>query len=104
LLIAGGKEGKVYVLDRDNLGHFDAANDHALNSVPDGSGHNTPPRPVSGGIFGTPAWFNGELHVTGSIGGPSYAFTLGSDGTLTAASQTSIGTFGYLAGQPLISA
>jgi Legume lectin domain/Bacterial lectin/Fibronectin type III domain len=104
LMIAGGKEGKLYVLDRDNLGHFDAANDHALNSVPDGSGHNTPPRPVSGGLFGTPAWFNGQLYATGSIGGPAYAFTLGQDGHLTAASQTSIGTFGYLAGQPLISA
>jgi hypothetical protein len=43
LIVAGGKEGKLYVLDRDHLGHHSSINDNALNSVPDGSGHNTPP-------------------------------------------------------------
>ena len=40
LMIAGGKEGKIYFVDRDNMGKFDPNNDHVLNAVPDGSGHN----------------------------------------------------------------
>jgi hypothetical protein len=53
LLVAAGKEGKIYVVDRDNLGKFDANNDHVLNAVPDGSGHNTPPVLI-GGSLGRP--------------------------------------------------
>ena len=104
LIVAGGKEGKLYVFDRDNLGHFDPLNDHALNAAPDGSGHTTPPRLVAGGLFSTPAWFNGKLYAVGALNGPAYTFNLGSDGRLTAASETAASTFGGLAGSPIISA
>ncbi len=103
LLIAGGKEGNLYVLDRDHLGHFSATNDNALNSVPDGSGHDTPPVLVSG-LLSTPAWFAGKLYVFSGYSGQAFAFTLGSTGTLTPASQTSIQSFGYLPGSPSVSA
>lgn len=104
LMVVGGKEGKLYVLDRDDLGHYNSTADHALNAVLNGSGQTTPPRQVTGGLFGVPAWFNGKLYVVGSMSGPGFAFTVGSDGHLTAASQTAASTFGYLPGQPLISA
>lgn len=42
LLVASGKQGKIYLVDRDNMGHFDAVNDNVINAVPDGTGHNTP--------------------------------------------------------------
>ena len=35
LILASGKEGKIYVVDRDNMGKFNANNDNVLNSVPD---------------------------------------------------------------------
>ncbi len=103
LMIVGGKEGKLYVLDRDNLGHFHAKADHALNAVSDGSGDMTPPVAI-GGLLSTPAWFNGKLYVLSGYNGQAKAFTLSNTGSLVPASQTSIGNFGYLPGSPSISA
>ncbi len=103
LMIVGGKDGRLFVLDRDNLGHFDAVNDHALNSVPDGSGHNTPPN-VAPGILSTPAWFNNKLYLIGGYNGAAYTFTLGADGHLTETSQAAVTSLGYLPGSPAISA
>jgi fibronectin type 3 domain-containing protein len=103
LIVAGGKEGKLYVLDRDHLGHFDPVNDAALNAVPNGSGHNTPPKQVNG-LFGTPVWFDDKLYAESGLFGRTFAFSLGSDGHLTAASQTAVASFGALPGSPIVSA
>jgi hypothetical protein len=102
LMVAGGKEGKLYVVDRDNLGHFDPSNDHVLNAVPNGSGQNTPPKAVSG-LLSTPAWFNGKLYVLSGYTGHAFAFTINSNGTLASASQTAISSFGSLPGSPVVS-
>ena len=50
LMVASGKEGKIYVIDRDNMGKFSATNDNVLNAVPNGSGNNTPPVQISGSL------------------------------------------------------
>ena len=55
LLVAGGKDGRLFVLDRDHLGHFSASGDNALNSVPTGNGPSTPPA-ANGGTLSTPAF------------------------------------------------
>ncbi|MFL6436210.1 MAG: alkaline phosphatase family protein [Terriglobales bacterium] len=34
LAVLAGKEGSLYVLDRDNLGQFDTASDHAVQDIP----------------------------------------------------------------------
>ncbi len=103
LMVAGGKEGKLYLIDRDQMGHFDASNDHVLNAVPDGSGHNTPPGAI-GGLLSTPAYFNGKLYVVSGYGAQAHAFTINANGTLSDTSQTAVGSFGYLPGSPSISA
>ncbi len=103
LMVAGGKEGKLYLIDRDHLGHFDPNNDHVLNAVPDGSGHNTPPGAISGQL-NTNAYFNGKLYALSGYGGSGHEFTINANGTLTDVSQTAIGSFGYLPGSPSISA
>jgi hypothetical protein len=102
LMIVGGKEGKIYLVDRDNMGHFDPTADHVLNAVPNASGTPTPPKLVSG-LLSTAAYFNGEIYVVSGYGDVAKMLTINADGTLTATSQTSI-KFGSLSGSPSISA
>lgn len=51
LLIGGGKEGTLYLLDRTNLGHFTATNSGVVQSFP-----------ASNGIFATPAFWQNKLY------------------------------------------
>ncbi len=101
LLVMGGKQGKLYLIDRDNMGKFNATNDNVLNAVPNGSGHNTPPI-VFNGVFSTPAYYNGTIYDEGVSGQVAKAFVITSSGTLTATSQT-VATFGSEPGSPSIS-
>jgi hypothetical protein len=102
LLVASGKEGKIYLIDRDNLGKFDPNNDHVLNAVPDGSGHTTPPVQLGGGLS-TAAFFNGSIYWASGYSDTARAYSINADGTLSITSQTSA-TFGYLPGSVDISA
>ncbi len=90
------------MLDRDNLGHYDANNDNVINAVPDGSGHNTPPNAI-GGTLSTPAWFNGKVYAISGYSGDAVAFSIATNGQLVPTSQTNITSFGYLPGSPMIS-
>ena len=72
LLLASGKEGKIYVIDRDNMGHFNPNGDDVLNAVPDGSGQNTPPVQISGSLS-TPAYYNGTIYWVSGYDGYAYA-------------------------------
>jgi hypothetical protein len=111
LMVAGGEEGKIYVVDRDNMGHFNVVNDNVVNAVPDGIGHNTPPVQL-GGALSTAAFFNGQIYwvsghsplVSGDISNTARAYSLNSNGTLTITSQTTISSFGYLPGSVIVSA
>jgi uncharacterized protein (TIGR03437 family) len=54
LLFTAGKEGRMYLLDRDNLGHAQVLNDSsALASLP----------AFPQGVMGSAAWFNGNLYI-----------------------------------------
>ena len=53
LLVTAGKEGRIYLLDRDELGHFRADSDgQIVQSIPD----------AAGAVFGGPAYFNNTLY------------------------------------------
>jgi fibronectin type 3 domain-containing protein len=65
LLIGAGKEGRVYLIDRDNMGHYSGSTDHVVQ-------HNT----VLGGSYGTPALFNGEFYYFGGGRQSGRAFTV----------------------------
>jgi outer membrane protein assembly factor BamB len=56
LAILEGKEGRIYVLDRDDLGHFHNGNDNQIvQSLPN----------ATGPAFFTPAYFNGFIYGQG---------------------------------------
>jgi hypothetical protein len=57
LLVQGGKEGKIYLLDRDNMGQAQqSATAGAVQIIPNA---------VKGYLLSTPAYFNGMIYVQG---------------------------------------
>ena len=58
LLVGAGKEGKIYLVDRDNMGRFQPGSDSQIvQSIPNAIG--------GGGSFATPAFFNSRIFYTG---------------------------------------
>ena len=93
LLAGAGKEGKIYLIDRDNMGHFNATNDNLAVQVVQGIANS----------FDTPAYFNNLLYYIG--GGDvlkSFRFSNG----LLVTTPTALGsnTFGWPGSTPSISA
>jgi hypothetical protein len=72
LLITAGKGGTIYVVNRDNLGHYNASNDSQIvqsliNALPNGTAEN--------GNFSTPVFFNGYVYF-GAVNDVIRAFQL----------------------------
>jgi hypothetical protein len=103
LMVAAGKEGRIYVLDRDNLGKFNPNGDNVLNAVPNGTGQNTPPVLINGALS-TPAYYHGELYWVSGYSNNAQAYVIGSDGTLQPVSETANNNFGYVPGSVVVSA
>ena len=72
-MLAAGKSGQIYVVDRDNMGHYSPTGDNVLNAVPNGSGQNTPPVQLSGSLS-TAAYFNGKVYWSSAYSGPAYSY------------------------------
>ncbi|HMD85557.1 MAG TPA: pyrrolo-quinoline quinone [Terriglobia bacterium] len=53
LLATGGKDGRIWLVNRDNLGHLQANDGGAVQVIPDGSD----------GLFGGGTYWNGNLYV-----------------------------------------
>jgi uncharacterized protein (TIGR03437 family) len=94
LMVGAGKEGRLYVLDRDHPGKWQAGSDsQAVASVPG----------IIGGLFGNPAYL-GNIIYTCAIGDSLKAFAI-SNATLTASAiSQSQAAFGYPGCVPTISA
>jgi hypothetical protein len=68
LMVGAGKDGNIYLVDRDSMGKFNAGangNYQTLAGV------------LPGGIWSTPAYFNGTLYY-GNVSGTLKAFTISS--------------------------
>ncbi len=94
LLTSAGKEGRIYLLDRDNLGKWQANSDSQIvQSIPG----------AVGGLFGIPAYFNNTLYFSGSSQ-PMKAFSIQSARMSTTPTSATAFSFGNFGGVPSISA
>jgi hypothetical protein len=94
LAVGAGKDGNLYVVNRDSMGKFNANANSIWQELPGA---------LPGGIWSTPAWFNGTVYY-GPVGGALRAFKvtnamLGSQ----PASQSASG-FAYPGTAPAVSA
>ena len=95
LAVGSGKDGHIYVADRDNMGKFNPSSNANLYQELPGS--------LGGFNFSTPAFFNGLLYF-GSVGDVLRAFSF-TDARMNAGAVTrSVNTFGYPGTSPSISA
>jgi hypothetical protein len=94
LMVGAGKDGNIYVVDRDAMGKFNAASNNnyqTLNGV------------LPGGIWSTPAYFNGTVYY-GDVSGNLKAFAI-SSAKLAAVPQSQSATqFIYPGTAPSVSA
>jgi len=89
--ISAGKEGRIYVIDRDNMGGWDPSTDHVLQSIPDaigGPGCHDPS--LSDGCHRTsPALWNGFVYFHGQRDFLK-SYNLSSEGQLSFVAQGSV--------------
>jgi uncharacterized repeat protein (TIGR03806 family) len=93
LIVGAGKEGKIHLVDRDNMGKYNASSDQIVQEVPN----------AIGSAFSTPAYFNYQIYYQGS-GDVTKGFFISNaviSGTPVSQATTS---FSALGGTPSVSA
>jgi Immunoglobulin domain len=65
LMVGAGKDGNLYVVDRDSMGHFNTAANNNYQTVPNVFGNRgVDPLNGTGGIWSSPAYFNGRVYFS----------------------------------------
>jgi hypothetical protein len=94
LMVGAGKDGNIYVVDRDSMGRFNVSSNNnyqTLNQV------------LPGGIWSTPAFFNGTVYY-GDVSGTLKAFTISSAKLVATPQSQSATQFTYPGTAPSVSA
>lgn len=94
LAVGAGKDANICVLDRDNMGKFNASQNQIYQQI---SGQ------LAGGVFSKPSYFNGTVYFA-AVGDALKAFPIASAKLATAPSLQSSHTFSYPGASPSISA
>lgn len=66
LMMQVGKEGRIYIVDRDNLGGFNSASDNIVQEVPVNNASQTNQTYKMNGLWSMPAYWNGNIYVWGN--------------------------------------
>jgi outer membrane protein assembly factor BamB len=66
LAVGAGKDGNIYVVNRDSMGKFDPASNHIYQELPGA---------LAGGVFSMPAYFNNTVYY-GAVGHSIQAFAM----------------------------
>jgi hypothetical protein len=94
LVIGAGKDGNIYLVDRDSMGKFNPNSNHIyqmLNGV------------LPGGIWSTPAYFNGTVYY-GDVSGTLKAFAISSAKLVATPQSQSTTQFTFPGTAPSVSA
>ena len=95
LAVGAGKDGNIYLVDRNNLGKWNASdNSNAYQFVSGVTG---------GGVWAMPAYFNGTLYY-GGVNAPLQAWAFSQARIVTPASSKSSESYAYPGTTPSISA
>ena len=94
LSVGAGKDALIYVVDRDNMGKFNASTDQIYQEI---SGQ------LGGGVYSMPAYFNGVVYY-GAVGDALKAFPVTNAKLATSPSSQSTHQFGYPGTTPSVSA
>jgi outer membrane protein assembly factor BamB len=94
LVVGAGKDGNLYVVNRDSMGKFSSSGNHIWQEL-DGA--------LSGGIRATPAWFNGTVYY-GPTSGRLLALPVSAARVAATPSSQSGSSFVYPGTAPAVSA
>ena len=95
LAVGAGKDGNIYLVDRDHMGKFNSANNNNAYQVIAGA--------LDNGEWAAPAYFNGTLYY-GGVNVPLQAFTFSQARLMAMPSSSSTETYPYPGSTPSISA
>jgi hypothetical protein len=95
LAVGAGKDGNLWVLDRDNMGKYNSQANATIYQELAGA--------LPGGIWGNPAYFNGHVYF-GPVGDAIRAFQLSSARLSSSPASTTTTSFPYPGATPSISA
>jgi|HubBroStandDraft_1064217.scaffolds.fasta_scaffold23831_2 hypothetical protein len=94
LLFAVGKDGNAYLLDRTQLGGFNASTNQVFQEVTGA---------FPGGVWSAPAYYNGSIYLA-AVGAPLFAFSLSDAMLPSSPSSQSAVSYGYPGASPAVSA
>ncbi len=93
LLVGAGKEGTIYLVNRDKMGHFNADSNQVVQTL----------QSAIGGSFDTPAYFNKHIYYLG-VGDVLKAFAITNSQINPTPTSQSTMSFGFPGATPSISA
>jgi hypothetical protein len=102
LAVGAGKDGNIYVVDRDSMGHFSASGNNIWQQLTGVLG-NLGTGGSLGGVWATPAYFNGYVYY-GARGDVLRALPVSAAKLSGTASSTSSAAFPYPGSSPTVSA
>jgi hypothetical protein len=94
LVVGAGKDGNIYLVDRDSMGKFNAGANNNYQTLTGA---------LSGGVWSTPAYFNGTLYY-GNVSGTLKAFTIAGAKLLAVPQSQSAASFVFPGTAPSVSA
>jgi Immunoglobulin domain/PQQ enzyme repeat len=94
LVIGAGKDGNIYLVDRDSMGKFNPSSNNNFQTLSNA---------LPGGIWSTPAYFNGTVYY-GDVSGTLKAFAISSAKLVAAPQSQSATQFTFPGTAPSVSA